>query len=362
MNMNKTLQLLSTVVALSGFLMVESALAQTQTAQSIMVDLEYDSTSYVIEGTITWSYQRDTCAVALYSAHAGVWNGSAPTCNGSAANCATTNQPDVPTAPPIPTTGPDSVVNHAQDDRCTFFCGGTVPGWNYTQTKTVNGKNDKGNWTFTYNYTTDGAGAVEPRTCWTSEETGGAVDVGFDGFVCSESFQKQSSRNKYSFTLTDSAGSRVSNVQVALQKLDGANNWNTISGPIPVPETDLSGKLPVSAATEDFEYFANGGVFGNPAVFSSLHYSSGKTANSVHNILNGISDGTNGDNFAGNNNDLAAGNVHVAEFTGEWTGLTEPGTYRTVVTGTLKGNTGGAPVGFSVASNQLVIGGCACSQ
>jgi hypothetical protein len=148
---------------------------------------------------------------------------------------------------------------------------------------------------------------------------------------------------------------------VALQTFDGTN-WITVAGPSPVPETDLSGQLPVSAATADFTYFANGGVFGNSAVLSSLHSPSGKAENSVVNILNGFNDGANSDNFAGNNNDLAAGNVYVAEFTGEWPGLTEAGTYRTVVTGMLKGNAGQADLGFSVASNIVVIGGCTCSQ
>ena len=73
-----------------------TAFAQTQTAQSIMVDLEYDSPAYQIEGTLTWTYQRDTCAVPSYTAHPGVWNGAAPTCIGSVVNCAPGNQPSVP--------------------------------------------------------------------------------------------------------------------------------------------------------------------------------------------------------------------------------------------------------------------------
>lgn len=338
------------------------AFAQSQTAQSIMVELDYDGPAYEIVGTITWTYQRNTCAVPLYTAHAGVWDGNTPTCSGSTANCAPSNQPAVPPAPAIPTTGPNSVSNHAQDDRCIFFCGGNVSGWNYTQTETVPGLNGKGNWTFTYNYTTDGAGAVAAETCWSSQVTGGSVDVGFEGFVCSESFLKQSTRNKYSFTLLGPEGSRVSNVQVELQQFDGTN-WNTVSGPVLVPETDSgTGQLPVSAATEDFNYFGNGGGFGKPTVLTSLHYSGGKAANSVNNILNGINDGTNSDNFAGNNNDLADGKVHLATFTGQWEGLTDPGTYRTVVTGVLKGNSGQADIGFSVGSNLVVIGGCTCGS
>lgn len=346
---------------------ISAALAQpAQTAQSIMVSVTPDNTSYEIEGTVTWTYQRNTCAVGEYTANSGVWNNLTPTCTGGGpggVNCLAANQPAVPSAPAIPTTGPNSIANHAQDDRCAFFCGGNVPGWNYTQTRTVNGRNGFGNWTFTYDYTTTGAGVVLPNTCWNSVETGGTVDIGFDGFVCSESFQKQSTRNKYSFTLLGPEGSRVYNVQVALQKFDGTN-WETVEGPTPVAETDLvTGQLPVASASENFSYFGNGGVFGNAAVFAFLHAQSGKAANTVHEILNGFSDGAIADNFAGNNNDLAAGNVHVAEFTGEWLGLTEPGSYRTMVTGTLKGNTGGAAgPGFAVTSDVQVIGGCNCGS
>jgi hypothetical protein len=329
---------------------IPMAFAQTQTAQSIMVDLTYDNgTTYQIEGTITWTFDRGTsaspdCAMNAYT-HA--WDGNSPAITtGSGAD------PGAVTAP-----APDGgkLQNHAQAERCTFFCGGTLTSTSYTQTV-----NQARGWkrTFTYNITPISA-SVAADTCWTSEETGGTVDVGFTGFVCSESFQKQTSRSKYSFTLA----SRVSNVEVALQKLDGST-WSTIQGPVFVPEADpTTGLLPVTPATEDFHYFANSGFFGNSAVFGALHYANGKSENSVGKILNGISDGTTYvDNFAGNNNDLAAGNVHVAHYTGEWEGLTEAGTYRTRVTGTLKGNAGQADVGFVVTSDVLVIGGCTCSQ
>jgi hypothetical protein len=76
----------------------------------------------------------------------------------------------------------------------------------------------------------------------------------------------------------------------------------------------------------------------------------------------GVNDGSNSDNFSGNNNDLAAGNVHVATSSGEWPGLTESGSYRTVVTGTLKGNAGQADFGFAVTEDFVVIGGCSCGS
>jgi hypothetical protein len=76
------------------------------------------------------------------------------------------------------------------------------------------------------------------------------------------------------------------------------------------------------------------------------------------NILTGVADGTPADNFASNNNDLAAGNVHIGPYASSFDGLTEGGNYTAVVAGTLKENSSSADFGFSVTSNLIVIGGC----
>ncbi len=126
-------------------------------------------------------------------------------------------------------------------------------------------------------------------------------------------------------------------------------------------DTDLdtiNDGLAIVPASSDFSYSANGGVFGNATAFPALHYASGKSANGVYNILNGITDGSPADNFAGNNNDLAAGNVHTAPFGSSFAGLSDAGTYRILISGTIKGNSGSANVEFSVSSNLIVIGGC----
>jgi hypothetical protein len=68
------------------------------------------------------------------------------------------------------------------------------------------------------------------------------------------------------------------------------------------------------------------------------------------------------DNFAGNNNDLAAGNVHIGPYSGLFTGLTESGAYTVVVAGSLKGNSASADFGFSVTSSLIEIGGCTVPQ
>src|SRR6266566_3012025 len=97
----------------------------SQTAQSIMVNMTPNSNAFQITGTTTWTFDRD-CAEADYTASAGVWNGNTPTCTGNAGDCAPTNQPTPPPAPPVDPHGPDSIEHHAQQDRCTFFCGGTL--------------------------------------------------------------------------------------------------------------------------------------------------------------------------------------------------------------------------------------------
>ena len=53
MRTNRAHRFFGTAVALSGLLMAGSALAQSQTAQSIMVSVTPDNSAYQIDGTIT---------------------------------------------------------------------------------------------------------------------------------------------------------------------------------------------------------------------------------------------------------------------------------------------------------------------
>jgi hypothetical protein len=219
----------------------------------------------------------------------------------------------------------------------------------------------KGNWDFTFTYEVAPKDlTVAPRTAWTYEDIGGSVNIDFSGFVASESYQKQANRQKYSFTMVDGGITRARNVSASLTK-DSAtlaslnlNNVDT-NGDIIIDDND---GLAVVSAVDNFDYFANGGVFGNSAVFSALHAPAKKSANSVVNIVKGIADATSADNFAGNDNDLAAGNVHIGPYSGSFDGLTEPGNYTVVVAGSLKGNSSSADFGFSVTSNLIQIGGC----
>lgn len=369
----------------------------SQTAQSIMLEIAHESDAYEIEGTLTWTYLRDTCAVPYYT-NALVGTAADYTfqgCSGPKNNCDTytgapnqvccaANAPSgavIQAAVPAPGGGNNETFQHAQskDERCAFFCTGDLSSRNYSKTATIGGANGSGNWTYLWNYTItpNPVSITQAHTCWSSEETGGTVDVGFGGIACSESFLKQSSgRSKYSFTLSSSSGSRVYNLTAVLQKKNTTTDeWENIQGYSKLFATDeVTGQLDYEAATEDFVYRGNAGRFGNAAVFASLHTDdvednpTGKPENWVSKILIGKkSDGVtaetpNADNFAGNDNDLAAGNVHIVTFEWTWEGLNDAGTYRTFVSGTLKGNDGKASVGFEATSNPVEVGGCDCGS
>jgi hypothetical protein len=351
------------------FLASETVQAQSQTAQSLMVKADTTSPAYQIDGTITWTYHRgnhndtDLTGTAM-SYYTNAWNGAAPTytCSGGGQNGCVT--PPATLAP-----APSAVVlqQHAQDQRCIFFFGGDLTSTTYTQVAqvdiTTNGPT-KGNWKFTFTYN---IAPIQPSvaayTAWTSETTGGTVDISYAGFLTSESFLKQSNRNKYSFTMTENGVTRARNVAAQLQILNGLV-WENVGAPVSLNnvDTDLDTNndgVAVVPASADFPYFANGGIFGNSAVFGALHTTGFKPQNSAWNILQGLNDTLNFvDNFSGNNNDLAAGNIQIAPIGGTFAGLTGAGSYRILISGTLKGNSGAADTGFSVSSNTTIIGGC----
>ena len=354
--MNRVVSVSAVLIATAGSAFAQT---QTQTAQSAMVALTPDSSAYEIVGTTIWTFNRgnhndaDLTGTAM-SYYTNAWDGAAPTvsCSGGGSNCVTE-----PVAPPAPAPLPLELQQRAQADRCTFFNGGTLETGTYTQVVSVNVSSgtNKGNWKFTYTYAIKPT-AVNPLTAWTSEETGGSVNLGFSGFVASESYQKQSSRHKYSFTMVDGGITRARNVSASLMK-DGKTLASLDLNNVATGVDAINDGLAVVGAETDFVYDANGGIFGNSAVFSALHAEGRKAENSVVNILTGI-DAAPPDNFAGNNNDLAAGNVHIGPYTGSFKGLTEPGTYTVVVAGSLKGNSSSADFGFSVTSNLIQIGGC----
>jgi hypothetical protein len=335
----------------------------TQTAQSIMVNTTLGSGAYQIDGTITWTFQRGThkepgTAMDAYSN--GTSSAPVVTCSGSATNCAVLN---TPAAPAAPSADEVKLQQHAQADRCIFFNGGALNSSTYKQSSTVNGLNGRGNWTFEWTYDiTPYTVVVDPHTAWTSAENGGAVDVDFSGFIAAESFMSQSGgKNKYSFTMLDGGVTRARDVSATLQVLVDGDWVEVASADLNNIDTGIdlvNDGVAVVPASGDFDYYANGGMFGS--VLAALHGPTGKNANSVSDILNGVLDDgpSYRDNFVGNNNDLAAGAVGTAPFSSIFTGITQAGTYRIEVTGSVKGNGGTAAVQFVVASNLITIGGC----
>lgn len=360
---------------------VNAVAAPSQTAQSVMVSTTYNSNSYEIRPEITYSFNRGThrepgTAMGYYTNT--LISGPVVSCtNGGKndANCAAGNQPTTPTAPDpyadTPQKGTLKLQQQAQRDNCTFFSGGTLTGTTFEQSVPVPGTNGNGNWKFTWTYeiapnadydvdpATPGV-QVAAFTAWTSTQSGSlTVDVGFSGFVSSESYLKQNSTTKYSFTMIDSGVTRARNVNATLESSFDNSTWTPLAT-MNLNNLDTDGDLindalAVSPTITDYEYYGNGGVFGNSAVYSSLHAGTGSPM-----LVNAI---LTSDTFANNNNDLANGNVHQANYGGTWLGV--PGDpngaallYRTVITGTIKGNNGSGSQSFSVGSNPIVTNAC----
>lgn len=326
----------SAAAALLAFFNPLSASAQSLTAQSMMVDFGSLAPAYQIEGSITWKYDRD----AAETYYTNAWDQNPPV--------VTVGTGATQTSPGAPAPLANKLMQHAQSQRCTFFFGGTLSSSD-SYTQEVNGTRGW-KWVYTYRIDPVPPGTVQAHTAWSSETSGGTVNIPVGGFVASESFLKQANnRTKYSFTLNDSLGaSRVSDVSATLQKFDGAN-WAAVASPLA-----YAGPLPITAATADFVYLGNGGAFGNANVFTYLHTT--PPGSSVNTIL--TSDG-----FQNNDSDLAGGNVHKAPYGGTPADvftlvMGDDGAYRLSVTGTAKNNTGTAAQAFSAASDVTQVGGC----
>ena len=327
----------------------------SQTAQSVMVQTTTDSTAYQITETVTWANSH-SCELTHYT---NTWDGNTPDvmCSGGGQNGCVI--PPATPAAPAPNDGKTNAV--AGGDDCTFYFGGPLSSDTYTQFVNVNVNSGpaagRGNWKFTYTYNVRPTTlTVEPATCWTcSVDTGGAVDVNFTGFVSSGSFLKNNNTNtqKYSFTLLDSAlASRVLNVTAQLQKQNPDLTWSNVTG----QTISYGPSLPITASVNNYNYYANAGTFGNSAVLSNLDAPTPGNnfgGRSINTILT-----TSPDNFAGNNNDLAAGNVHQADYSGSFPGVAASGSYRIVVSGTVKDNAGSGFEPFSVSSSVVNVNGC----
>ncbi len=338
----------------------------SQTAQDIMVSTNVDGAAYVINADTTWTFHRSDCAEAYYE-FVNTWDGEAPAYQGCTGPGCEATPPSPPPAPSPNTFNASqqaaAIQNQAQGDKCIFFCGGDLGQDTYTKDASVTTGRGSTSATYTWRYTyikvapvdtMEHPSTVGEATCWTCSQTGGGtVDIDFSGFISSESFLKNNNTGtqKYSFTLMDNGNSRVLNVSAQLQySTDGSlGSYSNVGSPISY------GTLPVTSTVDDYTYYGNAGVFGNNAVYGSLHADGGgKPAALVSAILTNPPD-----NFAGNDNDLANGNVQEADFSGSFPGLSNAGYYQIVVTGSVKENSAnGGAQNFTVTTSGTVIGGC----
>lgn len=305
------------------------------TGQSAMIFTEVPGKATVISNNVQWDFN----SVEAYATYTNVYTStnSTATCTGSPTNCALTNKPSAPAAPPADS----GQFNKQFEDQiiCTTYYGGTgMPTKPYTQTATTNGVNGGGNWTFTYNYLISSSvtGAVPAHLYWVSSTVTNGITFNVNGVVAASSWLSSSKTTKYSFTLVDSSTlTRVQGVTAILQKQNADQSWSDMTGRI-----NYLGDLPIQSAapstscallsalfdctTGDFIYVANAGTFGS-------YPTSGGSNSLVSAILLN-------DNWDKNNSDLANGNVHFAFFNTKFLDITDVGTYRVKVTGTLKGN------------------------
>jgi hypothetical protein len=334
----------------SAFLPAAEA-AGDQTAQSIMVNfvgLTEGDTYTVVENK---RYKFNETTAAGYFTN--TLDSTPPTtdCNGSPANCASTNQPAAPTAPlpdPLKVNGTPQGPGAVQDNACTFVSGGTLVGTTYTQSSsTVPGLNGSGNWKFIWSYTiAPTTNPVAPLTAWDLVQTTG------DGFavnadIAGESVLKSSNPKlgtKFSFSLLDSLGvSRVTGLNVAVYQ-------GTSTTPTNYP------------ATSTYVKNAPGAKVGEPGAVD-FFYTENAGHNGVVSLLQNNQQARtilNTDNFAGNNDGGADGSA-LAKVTLDPVALLSLATddYKITLTGTVKGNSASADIGFKLSTNiHFITPGC----
>ncbi|MFI7547576.1 hypothetical protein [Actinoplanes sp. NPDC049599] len=328
-------------VLLLGFAPAAMAGSGT-TAQSVWAG--FTAGDGVFGYTDKQTYSFDSLAAATHYANV-LESTAAPTCSGSAANCGASNAPLAAPAAPAPDATKITPLVHA--DRCTFFTGGLLSGSTYTQSVTVNGKNGKGNWTYTSAYRITGQ-TVSPETEWSSVlDSSDGAHVTLQGEIAGESvLAKSAATSKYSFSLVDSAGaSRVTGLSVTLTDPAG-----TAGTPTPIGSTVVT-----AADATNFRNFSVGTAPADPAdlYLDTLVATNGNTALLAKGDARTI---LNTDSFAGNNNGgsdgsaLAYARLDPTEVT-----LTE-GAWTATLAGTVKDNAGTATTNLSVERKLVVVG------
>lgn len=308
--------------------------AATQTGQGIMVTFT-GANNYALVNNELWSFNTGTAATYFTNA----WDGTAPTVTCSGAGCQTGT---VPAAPAAPAPNADKVTHPgtgtAETNMCTFLNGGTLVGATYTQTATLSNNlsgNSRATYTYTYTYNITGitplapAGIVDPRTAWTlTQVTGGeTVPVTISADIAGESVISSTSQaRKYSFSIRNSDGtSRVTGLNLAV---------DNVSYPLTSQVYEnCPGCVAGDTGAVDFPYVTNAGSNG---------------------VVNLLADGNardilNTDSFAGNQNGGADGKALAKVVTDSVTVNLAPGSHTVVLTGTVKGNSALANIGFTVS-------------
>lgn len=304
-----------------------------QTGQGIMVNLNAAG-SFAVETTNTYRY--DEAVAASYFGNA--WDGVAP----PPANCTLTGvttgsgkpvacTPPTPAVPAAPAPddakkgvhpGHNTVVGSSQ---CTFLDGGVLTAIDsYTQTASASSSCTTSNriWTltcistFTYNIAPLSSDPVAPFTAWPLVDShgNGAAHVSIGADIAGESVLVKGSTKKYSFSMQEAdLTNRVQNLAV------------TVDGVVSNPGSTL-------VFPADFTYVTNAGSNGNTQYL---------TNGDARTILNT-------DGFAGNDNGGADGSALTKAVMDPVSADLVPGDHSVALTGSVKGNSASADIGFSV--------------
>ncbi len=246
-------------------------------------------------------------------------------------------------------------VQVRNENKCAFWNGGVLVGATRRGCrKCTSGPDQCTPWTATLMPNA----ALSGRSCWDDEvltegtlttDLSAQVDIAGESVLDkSGTFNGNCNRwtRKFSFSLLDAEYTRVLGVVVSLQKSDDAGlTWyNVADSGVPADVTNIE------AAAYGYFYEANGGTFGNLSAQALLI--SGQTQGE---IMDNTGTPQSGDNFCGNNSNFGDGS-YAAVAHGPTLGATVgEGQYRYNVTGTIKGNSGGANQGFNINTKVTTI-------
>lgn len=334
------------VMAMAMFL-AAPVKAQSQTAQSVMVDIQ-GATDFVVVGEQTWAYNTTTARTYFTNTLA---SGPEITCTGGGTggiNCAAGNQPATPSAPAPDASKLTSVV---AQNKCTFWDGGTLDvqagQGSYTQSVTINGSNGRGNWKYvwTYNVAVGATNPVSAQTAWELvSETGGLVDVCVNITIAGESVNVKKwdlcNGPKYSFTLRNTGDTTVSTRIVGLTVTLSDTDPDTADIVNNPSHTLVDGDL-TNNCLSDFNYYGNAGQNGKPGALGYLHAPGRLAAATMGNILDNDCFSKNGPAPFSNCASTTKADVDpICYQLGD-------GSYTVTVSGTVKGVEGAASTNFA---------------